>query len=41
MSKVPYVKTVQVNLRLPIGLYDEVIKIMETEKNGTPPQQFI
>ena len=31
----------QVNLRLPIGLYDEIIKIMEKEKKWNSPQQFI
>jgi len=41
MPKSPYVKTMQVNLRLPIGLYDEIIKIMENEKKWNSPQQFI
>ena len=31
----------QVNLRLPVGLYDEIIKIVENEKKWNSPQQFI
>jgi hypothetical protein len=41
MPKQPYVKTVPVNLRLPEGLYEEVIKILEKERKWNSPQQFI
>ena len=41
MPKSPYVKTEQVNLRLPIGLYNEMLSIMEKEKKWNSPQQFI
>ncbi len=41
MPKQPYVKTVPVNLRLPEGLYDEIMKIMEKDKKWNSPQQFI
>ena len=41
MPKSPYVQTEQVNMRLPIGLYNEMIKIMEKEKKWNSPQQFI
>lgn len=41
MPKSSYVKTEQVNLRLPIGLYNEMLTIMEKEKKWNSPQQFI
>jgi hypothetical protein len=41
MPKQPYVKTVPVNLRLPEGLYEEIIKILEKERKWNSPQQFI
>jgi UTP:GlnB (protein PII) uridylyltransferase len=41
MPKSPYVKTEQVNVRLPIGLYEEMIRIMDKEKKWNSPQQFI
>ena len=41
MPKSSYVKTEQVNLRLPIGLYNEMLGIMEKEKKWNSPQQFI
>ncbi|MBX8644829.1 MAG: hypothetical protein KIY12_08955 [Thermoplasmata archaeon] len=41
MPKQPYVKTVPVNLRLPEGLYEEVIRILEKERKWNSPQQFI
>ena len=41
MPKSSYVKTEQVNLRLPIGLYNEMLSIMEKEKKWNSPQQFI
>lgn len=41
MPKSSYVKTEQVNLRLPIGLYNEILSIMEKEKKWNSPQQFI
>lgn len=41
MPKQPYVKTVPVNLRLPEGLYEEIIKILEKERKWNSPQQYI
>ncbi len=41
MPKKQYVETTQVNVRLPIGLYQEIINIMEIEKKWNSPQQFI
>jgi hypothetical protein len=41
MPKQPYVKTVPVNLRLPEGLYEEIIRILEKERKWNSPQQFI
>ncbi|MGC8585834.1 MAG: hypothetical protein ACP5L4_06975 [Thermoplasmata archaeon] len=41
MPKSPYVKTYQINLRLPEGLYEEMMKIMNIEKKWNSPQQFI
>ena len=41
MPKQPYVKSVPVNLRLPEGLYNEVMVIMRREKRWNSPQQFI
>jgi UTP:GlnB (protein PII) uridylyltransferase len=41
MPKAPYVKTEQVNIRLPIGLYDEMLTIMNKEQKWNSPQQFI
>ena len=36
-----YVKTVQVGLKLPIGLFNELIYIMNEEQKWNSPQQFI
>ncbi|MHB8395708.1 MAG: hypothetical protein ACYDAZ_00665 [Thermoplasmataceae archaeon] len=41
MPKTPYVKTEQVNVRLPIGIYDEILRVMNEEKKWNSPQQFI
>jgi hypothetical protein len=41
MPKKPYVTTYQVNLRLPEGIYQEILKIIEIEKKWNSPQQFI
>jgi len=41
MPKKPYVTTYQVNLRLPEGIYHEILKIIEIEKKWNSPQQFI
>ena len=41
MPKSPYVRTEQVNVRLPIGIYEEIISIMDKEKIWNSPQQFI
>ena len=41
MPKTPYVKTEQVNVRLPIGLYNEMLTIMNKEQKWNSPQQFI
>ncbi len=41
MPKKEYVKTEQVNMRLPIGIYNDIIKIMDLEKKWNSPQQFI
>lgn len=41
MPKKRYVDTEQVNLRLPIGLYEEVLLIMGKERRWNSPQQFI
>lgn len=41
MPKKEYVKTEQVNMRLPIGIYNDIIKIMNIEKKWNSPQQFI
>lgn len=41
MPKSPYVRTEQVNVRLPIGIYEEIISIMDKEKKWNSPQQFI
>ena len=36
-----YVDTVQVQLRLPVGIYEEMLHIMNVEKKWNSPQQFI
>ncbi len=41
MPKKEYVETIQVNVRLPIGIYDEIIRIMNNEKKWNSPQQYI
>jgi hypothetical protein len=41
MPKSSYVKTEQVNLRIPIGIYEEMFSIMKKEKKWNSPQQFI
>jgi len=41
MPKKPYVTTYQVNLRLPEGIYQEILKIINLEKKWNSPQQFI
>jgi hypothetical protein len=41
MLKSSYVKTEKVNLRLTIGLYNEMLSIMEKEEKWNSPQQFI
>ena len=41
MPKQPYVKSVPVNLRLPEGIYGEIMGIMNKEKKWNSPQQFI
>jgi len=41
MPKAKYVNTEQINLRLPEGIYNDIIKIMEHEKKWSSPQQFI
>jgi hypothetical protein len=41
MLKSSYVKTEMVNLRPTIGLYNEMLSIMEKEEKWNSPQQFI
>jgi hypothetical protein len=41
MLKSSYVKTEKGNLRLTIGLYNEMLSIMEKEEKWNSPQQFI
>ena len=41
MPKEEYVETIQVNVRLPIGIYGEIIRIMNNEKKWNSPQQYI
>ena len=41
MPKKEYVETIQVNVRLPIGIYGEIIRIMNNEKRWNSPQQYI
>ena len=41
MPKQPYVKTIPVNLRLPEGLYEEILEILSSERKWNSPQQFI
>ena len=41
MPKKEYVETIQVNVRLPIGIYDEIIRTMNNEKKWNSPQQYI
>ena len=41
MPKKEYVETIQVNVRLPIGIYGEIIRIMSSEKKWNSPQQYI
>ena len=41
MLKSSYVKTEKVNLRLTIGLYNEMFSIMKKEKKWNSPQQII
>ena len=41
MPKKEYVETIQVNVRLPIGIYGEIIRIMNNEKKWNSPQQYI
>ena len=41
MPKKEYVKSEQVNMRLPIGIYNDIIKIMNIEQKWNSPQQFI
>ena len=41
MPKTPYVKTHQLNVRMPIGIYDDILEIMEIEKKWNSPQQFV
>ncbi len=41
MPKQPYVRTIPVNLRLPDGLYEEILEILQSERKWNSPQQFI
>ena len=41
MPKQPYVKTVPVNLRLPEGIYEDILRIIAKERRWNSPQQFI
>ena len=41
MPKEEYVETIQVNVRLPIGIYGEIIRIMNNEKKWNSPQRYI
>ncbi len=41
MPKGKYVSTEYVGLRLPVGIYEDIISIMEKEKKWNSPQQFI
>jgi len=41
MPKSSYVEVKRLQLRLPIGLYDEVVRIITLEKKWNSPQQFI
>ena len=41
MPKKEYVETIQVNVRLPVGIYGEIIRIMDNEKKWNSPQQYI
>jgi hypothetical protein len=41
MPKKEYVDTTQVNVRLPNGIYEEILRIMNIERKWNSPQQFI
>jgi len=41
MPKSSYTEVKRLQLRLPIGLYDEVVGIIALEKKWNSPQQFI
>jgi hypothetical protein len=41
MPKKEYVDTTQVNVRLPNGIYEEVLRIMNVERKWNSPQQLI
>ncbi len=41
MPKSNYVDIQRIQLRLPIGLYEEMMNIIKTEKKWNSPQQFI
>jgi len=41
MPKSSYIEIKRLQLRIPIGLYDEMMKIINLEKKWNSPQQFI
>jgi hypothetical protein len=41
MAKSSYIDVQRIQLRLPIGIYEELVHIMKTEKKWSSPQQFI
>jgi hypothetical protein len=41
MPKSSYVEIKRLQLRIPIGLYDEMMRIINLEKKWNSPQQFI
>ena len=41
MPKKPYVSTEYLGVRLPIGIYQDMIEIMNNERKWNSPQQFI
>jgi hypothetical protein len=41
MPKSSYIEIKRLQLRIPIGLYDEMMRIINLEKKWNSPQQFI
>ena len=41
MPRKPYVQTHYVGLRLPIGFYEDIIELMNSERRWNSPQEWI